>query len=351
MIENIDTNIGRLLERLELWKLSEKTLVIFTTDNGTATGAKVFNDGMRASKGSPYRGGTRVPAFWRWKGVLSEGIDVPALTAHIDVLPTLCELAGVTIESQVAKTIEGRSLVPLLIDAQAMWPQRHLVTHAGRWDRGQATQSKYRNCRIHNGSYSLANTKNSVDGWELYDLRKDPGEKENIATQEPSIVKDLSARFDDWWMSVEGELVNEDLDGPAENSFQTAYEKQQATTDNGPQSPPNVLVILSDDQRADTIHSLGNPHIRTPALDRLVARGHPFLARIAWEACKGQSVCRVARCCFQGNRSLQWMKSFPSAMPGRMLLLARGTVHLWLGNGITVCPPPGDFLAPEQACF
>ena len=136
MIENIDTNIGRLLERLELWKLSEKTLVIFTTDNGTATGAKVFNDGMRASKGSPYRGGTRVPAFWRWKGVLSEGIDVPALTAHIDVLPTLCELAGVTIESQVAKTIEGRSLVPLLIDAQAMWPQRHLVTHAGRWDRG-----------------------------------------------------------------------------------------------------------------------------------------------------------------------------------------------------------------------
>lgn len=303
MIENIDTNIGRLLERLELWKLSEKTLVIFTTDNGTATGAKVFNDGMRASKGSPYRGGTRVPAFWRWKGVLSEGIDVPALTAHIDVLPTLCELAGVTIESQVAKTIEGRSLVPLLIDAQAMWPQRHLVTHAGRWDRGQATQSKYRNCRIHNGSYSLANTKNSADGWELYDLRKDPGEKENIATQEPSIVKDLSARFDDWWMSVEGELVNEDLDGPAENSFQTAYEKQQATTDNGPRSPPNVLVILSDDQRADTIHSLGNPHIRTPALDRLVARGTSFSRAYCMGSMQG-AVCVPSRAMLLSGQSL-----------------------------------------------
>ena len=73
MIENIDTNMGRLLDKLDEWGLAEKTLVVFTTDNGTATGAAISNDSMRGSKGTPYRGGTRVPSFWRWPGVLQQG--------------------------------------------------------------------------------------------------------------------------------------------------------------------------------------------------------------------------------------------------------------------------------------
>ena len=94
MIENIDENVGRLLERLGEWKLSENTLVIFMTDNGTATGRAVFNAGMRGSKNSPYQGGTRVPSFWRWPERFSGGVDCDALTDHIDVFPTLAEIAG-----------------------------------------------------------------------------------------------------------------------------------------------------------------------------------------------------------------------------------------------------------------
>jgi arylsulfatase A-like enzyme/acetyl esterase/lipase len=226
MIENIDANMGRLLKKLDALGIADDTLVVFSTDNGSAAGAQVFNDGMRGAKGSPYRGGTRVPAFWRWKGSLPEGVDVPAVTAHIDVLPTLCEITGAKIPPAVAEKVEGRSLVPLLEDASAAWPDRPLVTHVGRWDRGQAAKSAYRNCRLREGKWSLVNTKNRPDAWELYDISSDPGEQTNLSAMHPEVVTRLVGTYDAWWRSVQPDLVNEDLDGPEENPFKTAYWEQ-----------------------------------------------------------------------------------------------------------------------------
>ena len=226
MIENIDTNVGRLFAKLDEWGLAEDTLVVFTTDNGTAAGHAVFNAGMRAQKGSPYRGGTRVPSFWRWKGHLPAGMDMPSLVAHIDVLPTLCDMAGVSIPEDVAGKIEGRSFALLLRGARIGWPDRPLVTHVGRWDRGKASESAYRNCRIREGQWSLVNVKNRPDAWELYDIAADPGEKTDVAKEHPDVVKHLAAEYDAWWQSVQLDLVNEDLDGPSENSFKVAFARQ-----------------------------------------------------------------------------------------------------------------------------
>ena len=230
MIENIDANMGRLFARLDELGLAENTLVVFTTDNGTATGARVFNDGMRGQKVSPYRGGTRVPSFWRWKGNLPAGMDVASLLAHIDVLPTLCDIAGVSIPENLAGKIEGRSFSLLLRGARIAWPDRPLVTHVGRWDRGKAAESGYRNCRIREGQWSLVNVKNRPDGWELYDIAADPGEKADVAKEHPDVVARLAAAYDAWWRSVQPDLVNENLDGPAENPFKTAYERQSDRT-------------------------------------------------------------------------------------------------------------------------
>ena len=226
MIENIDANVGRLVRQLDAWGIAENTLLVFTTDNGTAAGHGVFNDGMKGAKGSPFRGGTRVPAFWRWPGTLPAGVDVPAVTAHVDVLPTLCEIAGAEIPAAVAAKLEGRSLVPLLRDAQAPWPDRQLVTHVGRWERGEASRSGYRNCRFREGRWQLVNTKNRPDGWELYDLAADPGETSDVAAKHPEVLARLAAGYDAWWQSVQGDLVNEDVAGPAENPFRTAFWKQ-----------------------------------------------------------------------------------------------------------------------------
>ena len=226
MIENIDTNMGRLLAKLDDWGLADDTLVVFTTDNGTATGEAVFNAGMRGRKGSPYRGGTRVPSFWRWQGNLPGGMDVASPLAHIDVLPTLCDVAGAGVPEDVAGKIEGRSFALLLRGARIAWPDRPLVTHVGRWDRGQAAESAYRNCRIREGRWSLVNVKNRPDSWELYDIAADPGEQLDVAHEHPDVVARLVAEYDRWWRSVQPDLINEDRDGPAENPFKTAYERQ-----------------------------------------------------------------------------------------------------------------------------
>ena len=226
MIENIDTNIGRLMRKLDEWGMADDTLVVFTTDNGTATGAPVFNAGMRGMKGTAYRGGTRVPSFWRWPGTLPAGVDVPAVTAHIDVLPTLCELSGVAIPSEVAAKVEGRSLVPLLRDEKAAWPDRPLFTHLGRWDRGKQAETEYRQCRVREGKWSLVNVKNSPTTWELYDIATDPEERQNLAKQQPEIVARLAGEYDRWWQSVQPDLVNENVPVPAVNPFKVAYERQ-----------------------------------------------------------------------------------------------------------------------------
>ena len=228
MIENIDTNVGRLMQKLDEWGLSDDTLVVFTTDNGTATGSPVFSAGMRGMKGTVYRGGTRTPSFWRWPGTLPAGVDVPAVTAHIDVLPTLCEFSGATMPPEVAAVVEGRSLVPLLRDAQAPWPDRPLFTHLGRWERGKAAENAYRNCRIRDGKWSLVNVKNAPRSWELYDVSADPGEQNNLAKQHPDTVARLAGEYDRWWQSVQPDLINENRDGPAENPFREAYQRQFA---------------------------------------------------------------------------------------------------------------------------
>lgn len=226
MIANIDDNVGRLLAKLEEWRLDRDTLVIFMNDNGTANGEGVFSAGMRGKKGTPWLGGTRAASLWRWPGTLTPG-DIPALTAHVDVFPTLAEIAGVKPTPVLIRQIEGRSLTPLLRDPGAPWPERTLVTHFGRWERGKAAQSKYLRCAIRNSHWSLVCV--SPDGakqWQLFDLKHDYGQRTNVAAAHPEIVKELDLAYDAWWESILPCLENEDLDGPPENPFKTLYWRQ-----------------------------------------------------------------------------------------------------------------------------
>lgn len=227
MIENIDENVGKLLARLDEWGIADNTLVIFMTDNGTASGAAVFNAGMRGSKNTPYQGGTRVPSFWRWPAKFKGGVDCDELTAHIDVFPTLAEISGAdkSLSDEVKLQVEGRNLLPLLLNPSAEWPDRTLVTHLGRWDRGQAEKSKYAGCSIREERYTLVNNR------ELYDLKDDPGEKQNVIDDHPEVVKRLRADYDAWWQSVLPCLENEDAAIPKENSFKELYRKQFGTVD------------------------------------------------------------------------------------------------------------------------
>jgi arylsulfatase len=226
MIANVDDNVGRLLARLKEWGLERDTLVIFMNDNGGTAGLPVFNAGMRGGKGTAYHGGTRAASFWRWPGKIIPG-DAPQLTAHLDFFPTLAEIAGAKVPEAVAAKLDGRSLVPLLQDTNAPWPERFLFTHFGRWPAGQVAAAKYRQCSVRHGRYHLVSAaKDGRKQWELYDLTTDPGEQKNLAAAHPDIVQKLEAAYDQWWTDVLPGMDNEDVVGPKVNPFKALYWKQ-----------------------------------------------------------------------------------------------------------------------------
>ena len=231
MIANIDDNVGKLLAKLNEWGIERDTLVIFMNDNGGTAGVQVHNAGMRGSKGTAWLGGTRASSFWRWPGTLKPG-DVTRLTAHIDFFPTLAELAGAKLTDDVKAQVEGWSLVPLLADPQAAWPDRTLFTHLGRWAKGDSPETcKFSKCSVRTPRWHLVSDAKPGDKqWQLFDVSIDPGEKIDLAAQQPRVVAELTQRYDNWWESVQPQLVNENVPLAPENPFQTLFDKQFGRT-------------------------------------------------------------------------------------------------------------------------
>jgi arylsulfatase A-like enzyme len=195
MIANIDDNVGRLLARLKDLKLDDNTIVVFMTDNGTAAGhtektGDGFNAGMRSTKGSEYDGGHRVPCFIRWPGQLKPK-DEPFLSAHIDLLPTLISMCK--LKSPGKEALDGLDLSSVLRLGKAdNQPGRVLFVHSQRIEHPE----KWRKCAVLTDRWRL------VNGKELYDMTKDPGQKQDIAAQHADVVADLRRRYDDWWTSI-----------------------------------------------------------------------------------------------------------------------------------------------------
>ena len=217
MITNIDDNMGRLVAALDDWKLDNQTLLIFMTDNGHPM-RNLYNAGMHGTKGTAYEGGTHVPAFFRWTGALPAGVDIKRLAGAIDLFPTFAALAGAEIPAGIQ--LEGRSLVPLLNNPQADWPDRMLFVHKGRWPKGQAAASKYADCAVRNSRFRLVNNK------ELYDIQQDPGETRNVIDKYPEVVAAMRAAYDRWWNEVLPAMENEDAVGPKVNPFKARYWRQ-----------------------------------------------------------------------------------------------------------------------------
>lgn len=227
MIVNIDDNVGLLMRKLAEWKLEQSTLLIFMTDNGQAgrrgrrngESYRLHTAGFKSGKGSPYEGGTCVPAFWRWKDALSEGRDIGALTAHIDLFPTIAELTGAALPD--GNQVEGRSMVPLLENPKANWPDRFLFTHQGRWSKGaNPDDSKFRNCAVRNSRFRLVNNK------ELYDIQNDPYETANVIGEHADVVAEMRVAYDEWWTETRPLMVNENVPNSPTRPFFELYEQQ-----------------------------------------------------------------------------------------------------------------------------
>ena len=197
MITNIDDNIGILTRKIEDLGISDNTILIFMTDNGSSMGDKkienitAFNAGMRGKKNSEYDGGHRVPFFVKYpNGKLEAGKDVNNISAHIDVLPTLIELCGLKLNKPI--DFDGKSLMPLINGSDENWSERLLITDSQRVEH----PIKWRKSAVMSDNWRL------VNGEELYNMVDDPGQTNDVALKEPKKVEKFRKAYDTWWDDV-----------------------------------------------------------------------------------------------------------------------------------------------------
>ena len=234
MIENIDENMGRLMSKLDEWDLSKDTILIFMSDNGSVggmnrEGAKLgtskdgkpmegFNAGMKGSKGSADEGGVRVPFLVRWPGKFTANQTVERIAAHIDLLPTLAEIAG--IDELPKGQVEGRSLVPLLKNPKAKWKDRYLFTQRARWRTGsEPNDHQWKGFAVRNQRYRLVDK-------ALYDMAKDPNQTTDVAAQNPKEVKAMRAAYDKFWKEARPLMVNENVPMSPTRPYHVLHAKQ-----------------------------------------------------------------------------------------------------------------------------
>ncbi len=176
MCENIDDNVGRVLDVLRERKIEEKTIVVYFSDNGP-NGPR-WNGGMKGRKGSTDEGGVRSPLHVRWPGKIAAGSTPKLISGSIDLMPTLLGLTGVPCVS--TKAIDGIDLSPWLHDDARMPPDRVLYQHwAGKVS---ARSQRFR--------LDAAGT--------LYDLENDPGQTRGATAEFPEEAKRLEAAVARW---------------------------------------------------------------------------------------------------------------------------------------------------------
>lgn len=196
MVANVDENMGKLMKFLDDEGLSENTLLVFMTDNGTAGGLKDgrgYDGGMRGKKGSEYEGGHRVPFILRWPaGKIEAGKSVERLTAHIDILPTFIELFG--LEAKEVK-YDGSNIKELIYGDGDHWQERTLVVESQR----VVDPIKWKQSSVMNDDWRL------VNGTELYNIKDDPKQATDVAEKHPEIVEQMRGDYDVFWNDVSQE--------------------------------------------------------------------------------------------------------------------------------------------------
>lgn len=201
VIMEIDWSAGQIMQTLEENGLTENTLVIFTSDNGpwlnfgNHAGSTA---GLREGKGTSFEGGQRVPAIIKWPGVVPEGIICNKIVSTIDILPTL---AAITETPLSGNKIDGVNIFPLMNGTPDANPRRILYYYYGnnqleavRKDHWKLVfPHKYRSYEdVAPGNDGLPGEYNTkTAGLELYDMRRDPGERYNVIEQHPGIAAEL----------------------------------------------------------------------------------------------------------------------------------------------------------------
>jgi arylsulfatase A-like enzyme len=214
MIASVDESVGRITALLDELKIADNTVLIFSSDNGgvggyVREGVKQAGDitdnaPLRSGKGSLYEGGTRDPFIVRWPGKAPAGAtnDVPAI--HVDLFPTLLDVAGAPAPAN--QVLDGESLVPLFKSGQATLKRDAIYQHfPGYLGAGPGTWRTTPVGLIEVGDWKLMEF--FEDGrLELYNLKDDIGESKNLALAMPEKAKELHGKMLAWRAEVKAQM-------------------------------------------------------------------------------------------------------------------------------------------------
>jgi arylsulfatase A-like enzyme len=294
MLTALDEGVGKVLAALRSEGLEQDTLIVFFSDNGgptmrgtTINGSR--NDPLRGSKRTTLEGGIRVPFVVSWKGSLPEGVVYDQPVIQLDVLPTVLAAAGVNVESEWK--LDGVNLLPYVKGEISGSPHDSLY-----WRLGQQTAVRRGDWKLvrydqtadeantksdkPNTSSGEANTKSGeantksdaqtepkVTRARLYNLARDLGEKEDLATAHPEKAEELQGLWNSW-----AAQLKEPLWRPARQVAHNSQKPVAGARADGPSGRPNIVVILADDLGWADVGWHGG-EIRTPRLDSLAASG------------------------------------------------------------------------------
>ena len=195
MITRMDRDMGRLFKLLKELKIDQHTVVFFTSDNGPhqegGHNHEFFNSNgpLKGFKRSMHEGGIRVPMIVRWPTKVPAGTTSDHPSAFWDYLPTACELAGIPLSKQKSDAIDGISYLPTLLGKPDQQPQhRYLYWASSEGETSVGVRMRDWKLVKYRPKKSAPNTPAE---WRLYNLKADVGEKENVATENPSIVSEI----------------------------------------------------------------------------------------------------------------------------------------------------------------
>jgi len=205
MVDNMDTQIGRVLDYLDNENLKENTLIVFSSDNGGIR-AVAPQDPLRAGKGSYYEGGIRIPMTVSWPGHIQPGVNTHTVTTFVDWLPTIASLLD---QERPAGALDGIDFSPVLqgngeLEERSLFFHFpiYLQTYNPREDDGRDPLFRTRpGSVIRKGNWKLHEY--FEDGaLELYNLSSDLGEKNNVIKSHPAVAKELYEELKAWRKSI-----------------------------------------------------------------------------------------------------------------------------------------------------
>ena len=212
MVEGMDKSLGDIMDYLEKNQLEDNTIVLFMSDNGglsaVARGGEphTHNRPLASGKGSIYEGGIREPMLVKWPGITKSGSTTDDYLIIEDFYPTILEMAGIS-DSNTVQTVDGKSFTSILKGEESTEKERPLFWHyPNEWGPEGPGIGAFSAIRLGDWKFIYFHEDQKV---ELFNINKDIGETENIASSQPEKTREMAQILSEHLISVNAQMPSD----------------------------------------------------------------------------------------------------------------------------------------------